>query len=106
MITQNCWFIMNLFLSQFINKVDKKGRVSLPSSFRSALPKENKNKINTETTQIKHKINTKNKTRNKQTQTPKHDPRRSQPLCPQREGQTFSASCWEVPAEGGTHLQC
>ena len=45
MITQNCWFIMNLFLSQFINKVDKKGRVSLPSSFRSALPKENKNKI-------------------------------------------------------------
>ena len=36
---------MNLFLSQFINKVDKKGRVSFPSSFRNVLPKENKNEI-------------------------------------------------------------
>ena len=36
---------MNLFLSHFVNKVDRKGRVSLPSSFRNALPKENKNKI-------------------------------------------------------------
>ena len=36
---------MNLFLSQYINKVDKKGRVSLPSSFRNVLPKENKNEI-------------------------------------------------------------
>ena len=36
---------MNLFLSQYINKVDKKGRVSLPSSFRNVLPKENNNEI-------------------------------------------------------------
>ena len=36
---------MNLFLSHYINKVDKKGRVSLPSSFRNVLPKENKNEI-------------------------------------------------------------
>ena len=36
---------MNLFLSQFMNKVDKKGRVSFPSSFRNVLPKENKNEI-------------------------------------------------------------
>ena len=36
---------MNLFLSQYVNKVDKKGRVSLPSSFRNILPKENKNQI-------------------------------------------------------------
>ena len=36
---------MNLFVSTFINKIDKKGRVSLPSIFRSALPKENKNEI-------------------------------------------------------------
>ena len=36
---------MNLFLSHFVNKVDRKGRVSLPSSFRNVLPKENKNKI-------------------------------------------------------------
>jgi len=31
---------MALFLSTFINKVDKKGRVSVPASFRSALAKE------------------------------------------------------------------
>ena len=36
---------MNLFVSTFINKIDKKGRVSLPSIFRSALPKQNKNEI-------------------------------------------------------------
>jgi transcriptional regulator MraZ len=31
---------MVLFLSTFINKIDKKGRVSVPASFRSALLKE------------------------------------------------------------------
>ena len=36
---------MNLFVSQFVNKIDKKGRVSLPSLFRNALPKKNKNEI-------------------------------------------------------------
>lgn len=36
---------MNLFVSQFINKIDKKGRVSFPSIFRSALSKESKNEI-------------------------------------------------------------
>ena len=36
---------MNLFLSQYVNKIDKKGRVSLPSSFRNILPIENKNEI-------------------------------------------------------------
>lgn len=36
---------MELFVSRYINKIDKKGRVSLPSSFRSALPKSNKNEI-------------------------------------------------------------
>ena len=36
---------MNLFLSQYTNKVDKKGRISLPSLFRNILPKENKNEI-------------------------------------------------------------
>ena len=36
---------MNLFLSQFTNNLDKKGRVSLPSLFRSVLPKNNKNEI-------------------------------------------------------------
>lgn len=36
---------MNLFVSQFINKVDKKGRVSLPSLFRNALPKNSKGEI-------------------------------------------------------------
>ena len=36
---------MNLFVSQFINKVDKKGRISLPSLFRNALPKNSRNEI-------------------------------------------------------------
>ena len=36
---------MDLFISKFFNKVDKKGRVSLPSSFRNTLPKSNKNEI-------------------------------------------------------------
>ena len=36
---------MVLFVSTFLNKVDKKGRVSLPSSFRNALPKSNRNEI-------------------------------------------------------------
>ena len=36
---------MELFVSKFLNKVDKKGRISLPSIFRSALPKNNKNEI-------------------------------------------------------------
>ena len=36
---------MNLFVSQFINKVDKKGRISFPSIFRNALPKNNKNEV-------------------------------------------------------------
>ena len=45
MITQISGYNMNLFLSQYVNKVDKKGRVSLPSSFRNILPKENKNQI-------------------------------------------------------------
>jgi len=36
---------MNLFLSQFLNNIDKKGRVTLPSLFRKALPKESKNEI-------------------------------------------------------------
>jgi len=31
---------MKLFLSTFINKIDKKGRVSVPASFRSALKDE------------------------------------------------------------------
>tara|TARA_B100001250_G_C19693776_1_gene741558 strand:- start:570 stop:1037 length:468 start_codon:yes stop_codon:yes gene_type:complete len=36
---------MDLFVSTFVNKIDKKGRVSLPSMYRSALPKEHKNEI-------------------------------------------------------------
>ena len=36
---------MDLFVSKYINKIDKKGRVSLPSSFRNALPKDNRNEI-------------------------------------------------------------
>ena len=36
---------MELFVSTFINKIDKKGRVSLPSLFRSALPKSHSNEI-------------------------------------------------------------
>ena len=36
---------MDLFVSTFVNKIDKKGRVSLPSMYRTALPKEHKNEI-------------------------------------------------------------
>jgi len=36
---------VNLFLSQFVNNIDKKGRVTLPSLFRNALPKSNKDEI-------------------------------------------------------------
>ena len=36
---------MELFVSTFTNKIDKKGRVSLPSLFRNALPKNYKNEI-------------------------------------------------------------
>ena len=36
---------MDLFVSTFNNKIDKKGRVSLPSLFRNALPKKNNNEI-------------------------------------------------------------
>ena len=36
---------MDLFISKFLNKIDKKGRVSLPSTFRNALPKNNRNEI-------------------------------------------------------------
>ena len=36
---------MELFVSRFINKIDRKGRVSFPSSFRNVLPKSNRNQI-------------------------------------------------------------
>ena len=36
---------MELFVSTFINKIDKKGRISLPSIFRNVLPKDYKNEI-------------------------------------------------------------
>ncbi len=36
---------MELFVSHFINKIDKKGRISFPSSFRNALSKSNKSEI-------------------------------------------------------------
>ena len=36
---------MDLFVSHFVNKIDKKGRISFPSLFRNALPKNNKNEI-------------------------------------------------------------
>ena len=36
---------MDLFVSTFVNKIDKKGRVSLPSIYRNALPKDHKNEI-------------------------------------------------------------
>ena len=36
---------MKLFVSHFVNKIDKKGRISFPSLFRNALPKTNKNEI-------------------------------------------------------------
>ena len=38
-------FMMDLFVSRYFNKIDKKGRVSLPSSFRNVLPKVNRNEI-------------------------------------------------------------
>ena len=41
----NPYYTMELFVSTFINKIDKKGRVSLPSIFRSALPKNHSNEI-------------------------------------------------------------
>ena len=37
--------MVDLFVSKFLNKVDKKGRISLPSLFRSALPQSDKNEI-------------------------------------------------------------
>ena len=36
---------MDLFVSQFVNKIDKKGRVSLPSLFRNVLSKKRKSEI-------------------------------------------------------------
>ena len=36
---------MDLFVSQFVNKIDKKGRVSFPSQFRNVWPKKHKNEI-------------------------------------------------------------
>ena len=36
---------MDLFLSKFLNNIDKKGRVTLPSLFRNALPKNSRNEI-------------------------------------------------------------
>lgn len=36
---------MNIFLSKYQNKIDKKGRVSVPSSFRAALSEDNFNGI-------------------------------------------------------------
>tara|TARA_B100001123_G_scaffold370935_1_gene433731 strand:+ start:188 stop:658 length:471 start_codon:yes stop_codon:yes gene_type:complete len=36
---------MHLFLSQYKNQIDKKGRVSLPSAFRNILPSKSKNEI-------------------------------------------------------------
>ena len=36
---------MDLFISKYFNKIDKKGRVSFPSSFRNTLPKSNRNEI-------------------------------------------------------------
>ncbi len=36
---------MDLFVSQYVNKIDKKGRVSLPSQFRNVLSKKSKNEI-------------------------------------------------------------
>ena len=36
---------MDLFVSKHFNKIDKKGRVSFPSTFRNILPNSNKNEI-------------------------------------------------------------
>ncbi len=41
----NPYLFMHLFVSKIVNKIDKKGRVSLPSIFRSALPKDHKSEI-------------------------------------------------------------
>ncbi len=38
-------YFMDLFVSTFNNKIDKKGRVSFPSSFRNILPKSSRNEI-------------------------------------------------------------
>ena len=38
-------YFMELFVSRYINKIDRKGRVSFPSSFRNVLPKSNRNQI-------------------------------------------------------------
>ena len=36
---------MDLFVSKFTNKIDKKGRISLPSLFRNALPNNNRSEV-------------------------------------------------------------
>ena len=36
---------MELFVSHFVNKIDKKRRISFPSQFRNALPQADKNEI-------------------------------------------------------------
>ena len=36
---------MDLFVSSYFNKIDKKGRVSIPSNFRNVLPKSNRNEV-------------------------------------------------------------
>ena len=36
---------MEFFFSKYFNKIDKKGRISFPSSFRNILPKSNRNEI-------------------------------------------------------------
>ena len=36
---------MDLFVSKFLNKIDKKGRITFPSLFRNALPNNSKNEI-------------------------------------------------------------
>ena len=36
---------MDLFVSRYFNKIDKKGRVSFPSYFRNSLPKSSRNEI-------------------------------------------------------------
>ena len=36
---------MNIFLSKYVNKMDKKGRVSVPASYRTALAKEDFNGV-------------------------------------------------------------
>ncbi len=36
---------MNIFLSKYLNKIDSKGRVSIPAGYRAALSKENFNGV-------------------------------------------------------------